>query len=349
MKLSKIFVASALALSMLSSTALATAPVTSFSDIPTSHWGHTEIMKAVDKGLFSGTTTPVNGVGTFEPAAPMTRAMFLVVVNRALGLPTEEIPGANWADGGINSLIQNGVIKDDDFNKAYSSPMTRQEMAYVLGSAMQYTGETLNANIGMQRIPDYSEIHDNYTDEVIIAYSNGLIAGTDDKGTFKPEETLNRAQAATVLIRLVDKSSRKAPLSDAEYDAVTKPVESTPVVTNPVHEHTWVESIVHHEGRGHYGMTYEERIVIRCGCGEIFYDQASFDAHGPEGPKGWDGCMMNSSVGPEKFETGIQWIVDGDPWDEVIGYKCECGATYTPEWDDIMGHECRCGAIDSLH
>ena len=50
-----------------------------FTDVPSSHWAYKPIMNMVNKGIIAGTTTPVNGVGTFSPDSPMTRAQFITV------------------------------------------------------------------------------------------------------------------------------------------------------------------------------------------------------------------------------------------------------------------------------
>lgn len=65
-------------------TKAASVAVSSFSDVPSSHWAYKNIMAMTSKGLFSGTTTPINGVGTFAPDKTMTRAEFVTVVMRAM-------------------------------------------------------------------------------------------------------------------------------------------------------------------------------------------------------------------------------------------------------------------------
>ncbi len=106
----------------------------------------------------------------------------------------------------------------------------------------------------------------------------------------------------------------------------TKPVETKPVVTEPIHEHTWVPVTVHHDETGHYEKTYETRTVIKCKCGQIFYDSASCEAH--SFPFKEDGCTKSGSIEEMQVETGSKWVVDQAAWDEVVGYTCsECGAT----------------------
>lgn len=47
--------------------------VTSFSDLPETHWAYHNVMEMVKSGIFNGTSAPVNGVGTFSPDKYMTR------------------------------------------------------------------------------------------------------------------------------------------------------------------------------------------------------------------------------------------------------------------------------------
>ena len=60
------------------------ASVSSFSDVPTEHWGYQTIMNMTQSGLFKGTTEPINGIGTFSPDNVMTRAEFVTVSLRAI-------------------------------------------------------------------------------------------------------------------------------------------------------------------------------------------------------------------------------------------------------------------------
>ena len=53
-----------------------------FSDVEKGSWYYDAVMAMTAKGILSGTTTPVNGVGTFNPNGIMTRAEFITVVTR---------------------------------------------------------------------------------------------------------------------------------------------------------------------------------------------------------------------------------------------------------------------------
>ena len=184
----------------------------SFSDVPRSHWAYNSIMQMAQRGMIAGTTTPVNGVGTFAPEMTMTRAQFVTVVTRymyANELKNYANVGGAWYAGNYEIAVDKGLIKESEFSmESMNTPMTRQEMAMVLVRAMEQLGEENGTLISTSKIPDYNKIGTYYRNYVQIAYSKGLICGTDAAGTFNPMGTLNRAQAATVLYRLVDVGTR---------------------------------------------------------------------------------------------------------------------------------------------
>ena len=112
---------------------------------------------------------------------------------------------ATWYGNAYTLLLNKGILKKTDFNNGkLEVAMSRQEMAYVLAKAADAQGKAPDSLVATSKIPDYNSISSSYKDSVVKAYSMGLIAGTDSKGTFNPYGTLNRAQASTVIYRLVN-------------------------------------------------------------------------------------------------------------------------------------------------
>ena len=62
--------------------------------------------------------------------------------------------------------------------------------------------------IPTSRISDFAEVTEEYQNYVQKAYTKGILTGVDTKGTFDPDGTLTRAQAATVLYRVINSSAR---------------------------------------------------------------------------------------------------------------------------------------------
>lgn len=184
----------------------------SFADIPPSFWAYDAIMSMTEMGLFAGTTPPVDGVGTFNPNATMTRAQFLVVVTRALfaaELASAE-QGNTWYETNYNIAIKNGLITENDLGgfDELNNPISREEMSYVMVNAMRYNGESIDKLIDKSAIPDYDTVGAYYTDSVLTCYSKGIIAGVDMKGSFAPKMTVSRAQGATLIYRLLNPEVR---------------------------------------------------------------------------------------------------------------------------------------------
>lgn len=179
-------------------------------------WAYDAIMDMVEMGLFAGTESPdANGYGLFSPKSPMTRAQFVTVVTRYLydaelkAMKNEYGEPSYWFEYNYDVAIENGILKESEFSvEAMSKPMTRQEMAMVLVRAAGEVGDHAEKLIPTQRIADYNDVGSYYKDYVRQCYSMGMICGTDSKGTFAPHDTLNRAQAATVLYRLVRADNR---------------------------------------------------------------------------------------------------------------------------------------------
>lgn len=192
----------------------------SFSDVPSSHWGYSAISKMTQRGLFSGTSEPVNGVGTFSPDAPMTRAAFITVMTREL-YPNDlnnASSGNKWWSPYYDVALKNGLLNKNDLDKGdLDKAMTREEMAMVLVRSAAQKGEKAGVTVSDSKISDIGSVGAEYKSYVKECFSLGLIGGTDSKGTFSPKGTLNRAAAATVIYRLIDPSARLKVETDSSF------------------------------------------------------------------------------------------------------------------------------------
>lgn len=214
----KIFLTMTLLLGLMATPAFATE--TTFTDVPESHWAYSTISAAVDAGLFKGTSET-----TFDPDSSITRAEFITVIMRAVASDVDiSATTEDWWSGSYYAAIDIGILEEYNpssganyYYHQMTDDMSRQEMATALANAMTYTGETLKDDISSSRIPDFADLTTSHRAGVLLAYSNGLLAGVDDKGNFAPRDTLTRAQACTVLMRLIDANQRISIKSDVEY------------------------------------------------------------------------------------------------------------------------------------
>lgn len=212
------------------------ASAANFNDI-NGHWAETTINKLADKGIVAGF-----GDNSFKPNGTVTRAQYLKMIMNAVGIEEVEcsdemILDANktdWYSGYLNSALNKGLIpkdmisgykaeiitdtvEDGSITSSYvvysgafngNDSITREEMAFLTMSMYQYvlnakTMQNLADKQDMQFL-DASDISDWALTGVQLSAANGLIEGMDD-GNFYPKETTTRAQAVTVIDRVLEK------------------------------------------------------------------------------------------------------------------------------------------------
>lgn len=215
---------------LLSMTTGTIASAADFADIK-GHWAEGVISALTDKGILHGVSDT-----EFNPDGTVTRAEFIKMALGAAGI--EDVPyrsgecldvtASDWYGGCVQSALDKGlipedmigsfaasVVETDDGTKAHYSgylnadtPIVREEMAYIAQSVYQYwlDTDTLDTMNGITDLPfaDLSSISRWAFAGVQYAYSQDFISGMDD-GTFRPDETATRAQAATIITKMLEK------------------------------------------------------------------------------------------------------------------------------------------------
>jgi len=205
--------------------------VKSFSDVPEDTWYYDNVMKMTRRGLFKGTTPLVNGVGTFSPDAPMTKAEFLTVVMRVIypDKTAKGTPGSEWWSNSYLLALEQELFMEPDLPPAtLDDPMKREEMAFVLMAGLNEAGifgteEDYQRGIAAE-VKDWDDIMGYYFHEVVYSYAKGLLLG-DDNGFFNPKDSLTRAEAAAVIARMIDAIGIKK----SEYNASAQPASYGPI------------------------------------------------------------------------------------------------------------------------
>ncbi|MCD7905382.1 MAG: S-layer homology domain-containing protein [Clostridiales bacterium] len=167
-----------------------------FTDID-GHWAESEIIKAVDSGLFSGTSAD-----TFSPENSMTRGMFVTVLGRMSG---EEISGTAeftdvdnsmyyapyiaWANAnGIVNGTGNGLFSPD-------TAVTCEQAAVILVKYAAYKGvsfETKSISPGTTGVSSWAE------ESVVSAGKAGIITKQNTNG-YDYTSSATRADVASML------------------------------------------------------------------------------------------------------------------------------------------------------
>ncbi|MDF2961186.1 MAG: hypothetical protein K0S39_2921 [Paenibacillus sp.] len=194
MKKTIITIAAALSVIVVASTN--TYGAQSFSDV-NGHWAKSNIAAAVGKGYVDGYPD-----GSFKPEQNVTRAEFIKLAVDAIGYKKTTASASEWYTTYLDTAVANGISDKGEFAD-FNSPITRSEMSRI---AVRGTGQA-----------NYDPLKWMY-----LATSKGIINGMDDQGTLGEDQPTTRAQAITVIERMLKiRAGEKLPTdkyatSDAE-------------------------------------------------------------------------------------------------------------------------------------
>lgn len=177
--------------------------VDKFKDIKPDSWFAETVSRLVGKGGIDGYPD-----GTFKPNKTITRAEFTKILVSTLGHENLSKTGSHWASGYISKAEEIGLIDKGEFKKI-DKAISRNEMAKMCANALDYRGEDHIADRDKYRyqIKDFNKIPDKFRDYVLKSYAKGIINGYTDR-TFGGDRGLTRAEASTVIIRVIDKNKR---------------------------------------------------------------------------------------------------------------------------------------------
>ncbi|MNU56113.1 Bacillolysin precursor [compost metagenome] len=176
----------------------------SFSDL-NGHWSRADVELLASKLLVKGVSA-----SKFEPNRQITRAEFATLMVRALGLNMTQsqtsfvdVKPEAWYAAPIESAYQSGLIKGTGANQFKpNAPVTRQEMAAMLGSAMNLLGrQAVDSGSGIAIFKDQAKVAPWAASSVDSAVRAGLLQGSG--GLFRPGAASTRAEASVVLKRLL--------------------------------------------------------------------------------------------------------------------------------------------------
>lgn len=176
-----------------------------FDDVDENQWyganKQESVMLAYELGLMKGNK------GLFSPNGKVTLVEAITMAARVAAIYNDEeallVQGQPWYKVYVDYCIGKRIIEFNDFFD-YNQPATRAQMAYIFAKALPET-EFKKIN-QVEILPDVSE-QSTYGKEIFLLYNSGVVGGSDKSGAFKPNSTISRAEAATIISRevLLDK------------------------------------------------------------------------------------------------------------------------------------------------
>ena len=224
----------------------------SFKDVNDKYWAKPNIDILVGKGGIAGYPD-----GTFKPANTITAGEFVKIALYLLPDVKIEnvITGSDWYKPYAEKAIEAGIVPDGMFDsKTWKQPIPRQKMAVISIKVATALGEDMNIENREaleKKFSDYDKICQYCKESVINAVGKGIVGGYPD-GTFKPEGSATRAEAAAMLVRVIDASQRLAVGATEELSGCT-------------------ETITYHLGKRSYEVPLETHTMAELGIVKTAY------------------------------------------------------------------------------
>lgn len=179
--------------------------VNPFSDVTMNDWYYGAVKFASENGIMNGTSDAI-----FNPNGDITRSMFVTVLHRIAGTPAAakgaftDVRSGSWYEAAVNWASANGIVNGTSATTFDpNATITREQMATILYRYAKFKNYDLK--VGQTRLfADSSDIADYAKDAMNWAADKGLITGSGD-GTVTPKAYASRAQAATILQRMIEK------------------------------------------------------------------------------------------------------------------------------------------------
>ena len=185
---------------------LFTAPVNNsgFTDVTTGTWYYDYVVAAKELGIMVG-----NGNGTFSPEKTLTRAEMVQLLAGYAGADLTAVEASDFSDvkagawyaGAVAWAEENGYVRgypDGTFRP--DAEVTREDFCAILARYLRK--QDVSYSTKDVTFPDEDEISDYAREDAVYCASIGLVSGTDG-GRFAPKAGTKRAEAAAIMVRLV--------------------------------------------------------------------------------------------------------------------------------------------------
>ncbi|MDF2651159.1 MAG: alpha amylase catalytic region, partial [Paenibacillus sp.] len=179
-----------------------------YTDVPSTHWAYDPISALSAKHVIEGVTSK-----EFGPDRATTRAQFVTLLIRALGIPNTggqsnyiDVAKGQWYSEAVEAAVHAGIVNGiDDTHFAPNAAITREQMAVLLVRAYEYKKDVLlKSSDKLTNYEDAKEISTWAKEEVNKAVNAGFMQGRGE-GRFVPDAVTTRAETAKAIYNVLDK------------------------------------------------------------------------------------------------------------------------------------------------
>ncbi len=189
-----------------------------FKDVPANHWAKGFIETLAAQGVISGV-----GDGNFRPDAPVTRAQFAALINKAYApapvrdaINFSDVPSSYWAFSAIQTASKGGYMAgyaDLTFKPEQNIP--RVQLVVAIANGIGYGRQPADQTL-LTKISDGASVPDYAKNPVSAAIKRNILVNFPTPATFGPNRQATRAEVAALIYQsLVDLG--RVPASNSPY------------------------------------------------------------------------------------------------------------------------------------
>ena len=175
-----------------------------FRDVSTQTWYAPSVRTCYEYGLMNGTK------GLFHPQDHISIAESIAIAARIHNIYTNgkfNIPlktSGAWYIPYVNYAIAHDIIPEDAFSD-YTADATRADIAYIFVDALPPA--ELHAINDIAHLPDVD--NGKYYFSVLMLYNAGILTGNGPECSFRPGDTITRAEISAIAARVILPDQRK--------------------------------------------------------------------------------------------------------------------------------------------
>lgn len=219
----------ALSAALLGAALPLSAQAATFRDVPAGAWFADAVYDLSYRGILQGTSDT-----TFSPDGKLTRGAFALMLARTVLTSGElgqyqfkgsfsDVGTGHWANAAVNWAAEAGIVQG--VGGGLFQPdraVSRQDMAVMVVNFANAMGYDMPDRVGSSNFRDSGQIAAYAKNSVAACQRSGVIDGYED-GTYRPNGTATRAEAATLYSRFLENCPA------GEFKILRKRVNSVPV------------------------------------------------------------------------------------------------------------------------
>lgn len=179
-----------------------------FSDVPSNAWYAEGVKTVCEYGIMNGKSDTI-----FEPSGTVTLVEALTIACRLHniyhGKSGKFEASSPWYQVYVDYAAENDILSflEEPDSAFWNGKISNEIFAHLMANALPKNAYSSINKIGIGLLPSISP-QTTYVEQIYTLINAGILTGTDSSGTFDAGANITRAEASTIISRIIIPSSR---------------------------------------------------------------------------------------------------------------------------------------------